>query len=219
VRDCDFCDEFVGKTRNAFAKRYGSDLRDRVLMGTDRFRVIPSLGQIAEGHLLIAPTNHYRAMADMPAEDIESLEVLCCVIRSILRNTYGQCILFEHGIRGGIAGGCGIDHAHMHAVPVTAEGVLNILTREFGGTRIDSLIEIGRELGQNSSYLFLEDASRERYVFPVCNLPSQYLRKLVAESIGKTDWDWRKSGYEAELVSAVGRLLPLFSPLTTAQGR
>lgn len=124
---------------------------------------------------------------------------------------------FEHGIRNSRSGGCGIDHAHMHALPVTANGVLNILTQEFGGTRIDSLVDIGQASGQNSSYLFLEDASRERYVFPVDNLPSQYMRKLVAESIGKSDWDWRNCGHEPALISTVQRLSPLFLQFASAR--
>jgi hypothetical protein len=138
-------------------------------------------------------------------------------VRSVLHDAYGQCVLFEHGIRSEGAGGCGIDHAHMHAVPVTAPGVLNILTREFDGRRIASLADIAGTLEKNSSYLFFEDASRERYVFPVENLPSQYMRKLVADSIGKREWNWRESGHELELISAVQRLSPLFSPITAAR--
>jgi diadenosine tetraphosphate (Ap4A) HIT family hydrolase len=212
VSDCDFCDEFVGETRNAFAKRYGDDLSDRVLIGTDRFRVVPSLGQIVEGHLLIVPMMHCRALADMPSEDINRLKDFCEQVRSTLRDVYGECVFFEHGIRSEGSGGCGIDHAHMHAVPVTADGVLAALTHEFGGSSIQSLSDIKNTLGTNSSYLFFENASAQRYVFPVKNLPSQYMRRLVAESIGKSDWDWRACGHEPELISTVKRLSPLFSP-------
>jgi len=217
VRECDFCNEFAGETRNAFAKRYGKSLPDRALMGTDRFRVVPSLGQIVEGHLLIAPVSHYRALADMSREDVNTLSDLCQMVRSTLQLVYGQCIFFEHGVRSALAGGCGIDHAHMHAVPVRAQGVLNVLTREYGGRPIYSLEEIKQELRPEQSYLYFEDYSAKRYVFPVDSLPSQYLRRLVAQSIGKSDWDWRACGHEPDLISAIQRLSPLFAVRAAAR--
>ena len=216
MSECDFCNEFAGEPRNAFASRYGSSLPDRVLMGIARFKVVPTLGQVVEGHLLIVPTDHYRALADMPSEHIKRLEDICQLLRSTLQDVYGQCVLFEHGVRSALAGGCGIDHAHMHVVPVLAEGVLNVLTQQLGGSQIQSLEEIRQELQEEQSYLFFEDAFVKRYVFPVQSLPSQYMRKLVAESIGKRDWDWRACGPESELVSTVHRLLPLLSPVTSA---
>ena len=154
-------------------------------------------------------------MCDLPDEHIEELENLCVYVRSTLKETYGACIFFEHGMRNSGSGGCGIDHAHMHAVPVTAEGMLKILRQKFGGSGINTLAEIEGDLDQNSSYLFFENSSAKRYVFPVSNLPSQYMRKLVAESIGKNDWDWRECGHEPELISTVQRLSSLISPVTT----
>ncbi len=216
MSECDFCNEFTSGLRNAFAKRYGSHLCDQILVRTDRFSILPSLGQIVEGHLLIIPLDHFCALADMPSDQIRIVDDLCKQVRSILCDAYGACVLFEHGIRGEGSGGCGIDHAHMHAVPVAADGVLDALTQEFGGSSIHSLSDIKNRLDINSSYLLFEDASTRRNVFPVDNLPSQYMRRLVAESIGKSDWDWRACGREPELISTVQRLSPLFSPAATA---
>jgi diadenosine tetraphosphate (Ap4A) HIT family hydrolase len=208
---CDFCDEFFDGHKNAFTLRYGAALPDRVIFATKRFRVIPSLGQITQGHLLVVPTEHLGALCDLPNEHFEELQNLCADVRSILRAAYGACIFFEHGIRGAGSGGCGIDHAHMHAVPAKADGVLDTLLERFNGRTINSLGEVEPSLGHNSSYLFFEDVSGQRYVFPVDNLPSQYMRKLVADSIGKIDWDWRECGREPELLSTLQQLPPLFS--------
>jgi diadenosine tetraphosphate (Ap4A) HIT family hydrolase len=212
LKECDFCDEFSSGRHNAYADRYGPQPAGRILLD-GCFRVLPTLGQIAEGHLLIVPVGHLCALADLTNEQSEHLERLCQQVRSILRGAYGACVFFEHGIRNAGSGGCGIDHAHMHAVPVTADGVLDILTQEFDGSRIGSLRDVKQSLSHNSSYLFFEHDSGERYVFPADNLPSQYLRKLVAGSIGKSDWDWRKCGYEPGLISTIQRLSPLFSPV------
>jgi diadenosine tetraphosphate (Ap4A) HIT family hydrolase len=213
---CDFCDEFDGGHRNAFASRYGHNLR-RGLFETEQFRVVPSLGQIVEGHVLVVPVSHVCALADLSSSELRALEVMRPRVRSVMGTAYSNCIFFEHGVRGEGAGGCGIDHAHMHAVPVAADGVLEKLQQEFGGNRVDSIQGIKYALPAGSSYLFFEDVNGDRFVFPVSNLPSQFLRKLVAESIGKSNWDWRACGYEPELISTIQRLSPLFSPLAASQ--
>src|SRR5207253_952486 len=59
---CDFCDEFAGGLRNAFAKLYGDLIQARTLVATKEFRVIPSLGQIVEGYLLVVPAKHYATL-------------------------------------------------------------------------------------------------------------------------------------------------------------
>ena len=211
MRECDFCDEFSSGKQNAYARVYGPHATSRVLVD-GFFRLLPTLGQITEGHLLISPAQHLCALADLADEQTQQLESLCLKVKSVLRRAYGACVFFEHGVRGVGSGGCGIDHAHMHAVPAEADGVLNILMERFNGGRVGSLGEVNRRVSRDSSYLFFEHVSGQRYVFPVDNLPSQYMRKLVADSIGKTDWDWRECGREPELVSTVRRLSPLLSP-------
>ena len=76
----------------------------------------------------------------------------------------------------------------------------------FEGTKINGIADINNVLPKNSSYLFFEDSPGERYVFPTPSIPSQYMRKVVAESIGKACWDWRQSGYEPELVATTQHL-------------
>jgi hypothetical protein len=148
----------------------------------------------------------------MPREAIEDLSALTAQVRSALQHCGRESVFFEHGIRSQSGGGCGVDHAHLHAVPVSAHGVLDILIREFGGCAIQGFTDIGGVVRQDTSYLFFEDSSANRYVFPVNKLPSQYMRKLIADSIAKPDWDWRNCGQEPELVSTLERLTPLLSP-------
>ena len=114
---CDFCDEFAGGCRNAFAVRYHGQITDRILCSTENFVVLPSLGQIAEGHLLILPRQHCLSLADIPHGNWGELERLSATVRRVLRSTYGTCVAFERGTRSG-GGGCGISHAHLHFVPV-----------------------------------------------------------------------------------------------------
>jgi diadenosine tetraphosphate (Ap4A) HIT family hydrolase len=216
LKTCDFCDEFSAGRNNAFILRYLPELLDRTILATGRFRVIPSVGQITQGHLLVVPIRHLCALADLSKEHNEELENICVEVRAILREEYGTCVFFEHGTRGAESGGCGIDHAHLHAVPVAADGVLDLLKREFRASKVSSFQHVKETIPADASYLFFDDAAGDRYVFPVANLPSQYMRKLVADSMGKTDWDWRECGREPELLSTLQQLTPLFSAAAIA---
>jgi diadenosine tetraphosphate (Ap4A) HIT family hydrolase len=215
---CDFCDEFSFGQQNAYASLYGPCANNRALLSDSLFRVVPTLGQLVEGHLLIVPSRHLTSMGDLMPDESDQLEAICDSVRWIQHEVYGQAIFFEHGIRGAGSGGCGIEHAHLHAVPVAGDGVLDILVRKFDGCAIHSLATIKETVKQESPYLFFEDSSAHRYVFSVTKIPSQYMRKLVADSIGKSDWDWRKCGQEPELITTLERLAPLFSPATIVTG-
>jgi diadenosine tetraphosphate (Ap4A) HIT family hydrolase len=209
--NCDFCNEFSGGEANAYAVRYGRHPTARTILDWGAFRVVPSLGQLTEGHLLILPSAHICAIADLPNEHFAQLEALRVQVRAALRTVYGSCIFFEHGIRGEGSGGCGIDHAHMHAVPAAADSVVSLLYSSFAGSPVQEFSDLNECVSQNSSYLFFESSLQQRHVFPVTRVASQYLRKLVADEIGNTNWDWRKTGYELELVHTMRRLAPMLS--------
>src|SRR5438105_13826524 len=81
---CDFCDEFSAGRENSFVRIYGPDLESRILFRSTDFAVVPSLGQIVEGYLLIVPTTHFTAMADLPAELQEELLRLSLRVSSVL---------------------------------------------------------------------------------------------------------------------------------------
>jgi len=94
LRHCDFCDEFSGGLENSFAARYQNTAPSRVILSTANFRVIPSLGQIIEGYLLIVPVSHYTAVSDMPTELTGELSELCSYVRTVLVKVYGPCVFF-----------------------------------------------------------------------------------------------------------------------------
>lgn len=207
VNTCDFCKEFSGNRDNAFHRCYGAELQDRTILATTSFRVIPSLGQLVEGHLLLVPELHYRALADMPFDLIIECCQLIDSVRHALDQAYGPCVLFEHGTRTHLGGGCGIEHAHLHAVPLDESAdPFRCLVRQFPCKRTSGLEGIKSDISPESSYLYCENARSDRAVFAVDYLPSQYMRRVLAETLGTSEWDWRACQREEKLISAVERL-------------
>src|SRR5207247_11042503 len=111
---CEFCNEVAGGNANSFAVHYANEVASRTILEQDDFRVLPSLGQIVPGYLLLVPNHHYRAFADMSLEKLKAAEVLKTSLTKQMRSLYGNLLFFEHGVRTSDSGGCGISHAHLH---------------------------------------------------------------------------------------------------------
>jgi diadenosine tetraphosphate (Ap4A) HIT family hydrolase len=202
---CEFCDEFAGRSANSFAAHYGHEVGSRTILEQDDFRVLPSLGQIVPGYLLILPNHHYRAFADMSLEELRAAEALKTYLSGQLRSTYGDYLFFEHGARMPDSGGCGISHAHLHAVPFPGEkDPVQELTQAFAFEEVSSLLDLKR-VQSEQSYLYYEAVRGHRYVLYPPFVPSQYIRRLLAEALGSEAWDWRQCGREERLLSTLAQ--------------
>ena len=214
VMACDFCDELSGKPANAFHAIYGGDLKSRILFQSETFAVIPSLGQIVEGYLLVLPSRHSRALGDLSAVDVNELAEISQRVGEILTKEYGPYVLFEHGTRFDGVGGCGIYHAHLHAAPLAPilgrSDPVSILKENFPYEEMTNLREINKRTAGLSCYLFYQDSEARGYLFKTGPLPSQYVRKLLAQALGEQVWNWRDVGREERLLATFQRLSHYF---------
>jgi len=208
---CDFCCELSGEKGSAFSRIYGGDPENRVLLRSEQFVVMPSLGQIVEGYLLLLPSRHFKALGDLPTSSVNELSRISRQTGEILAEEYGPYVLFEHGTRSESAGGCGIYHAHLHAAPLgTISDPVRALKATFPYEEFAELREIKDRTTGLSSYLFYRDLDGGLYIFDTGPLPSQYIRKLLADAIGEQVWDWRAAGREERLLATIHRLLGHF---------
>ena len=100
-----------------------------------------------------------------------------------LHSVYGDYLLFEHGTRHDNAGGCGIYHAHLHAVPfLHINDPLRQLKKAFRYDQIGGLLDL-KLLDEKASYLYYKDVAGKQYVFHTEHLPSQYMRRLLAQAL------------------------------------
>jgi diadenosine tetraphosphate (Ap4A) HIT family hydrolase len=209
--DCEFCNEFAGGSANSFAAHYAHELKSRTILEQHDFRVLPSLGQIVSGYLLLVPNHHYRSFADMSLEELKAAEVLKTSLTEQIRSLYGDLLFFEHGVRTSDSGGCGISHAHLHAVPFPNEkDPVEELARSFPFEEVSNLLELKR-VEPDRSYLYYESVRANKYVFYPPFIPSQYIRRLLAEALGTRAWDWRQCEKEERLLSTLTQVSQLLA--------
>ena len=205
---CVFClsrFETFGNTPD-FKRLVGSRAKTRLLYETKNFVVLPSLGQIVEGYLLIMPKGHYRSFALLDEELFEEAESVYSETETILRRTYTRPIFYEHGMGYSASGnGCCVDHAHIHAIPVSLS-LFACLQKEFKWNNIQKLGDLSRMV-RGSHYLFVQDSSQQKRVYYASNVKAQYIRHLVAEQLGTPDkGDWMLYPGVEELLATLRRM-------------
>lgn len=196
VQSCCFCKEFASPSDSEFSTIFGSASTNRLLAATDSFALLPSLGPITEGHLLLLPFSHMNSFAELKGMlGPQAIDAISGV-RNWLMERFGSVVIFEHGTpSGAMTGGCGITHAHIHFVPVGSSDIPLPADPGLSWQPLydaDYLDAIRIAGGATEGYLFFETISGERYFSLAPSTPSQFLRRHVANCLGGVPWNWRE---------------------------
>jgi len=178
LENCDFC---VANSDPAH------EVAKRTIIETENFRVFPTLGQITEGYLLIAPKEHYCCLGAMPDDRIDEFIELKEKTAEKIKKFYNPPIFIEHGVIGQT-----VLHAHMHAIPFPPE---KDLFEEYAKTfpkyrKLDSIRELKDVWTKEGVYLYYE-INTHKFAFFTHIVP-QYARIAAAKKLGVPERaNWR----------------------------
>lgn len=165
------------------------------LFESANFVAMPSLGSIVEGWMLIVPRNHFVSMGAFPVELSGEMRVLKSRVTEHLASRYGTLCAFEHGPgRVGRQVGCGVDHAHLHVVPVD----FDLVSASTPYLPPDVQWEYG-DVGacraafeQGHDYLYVEQPLGHGRIAVHEKFGSQIFRKAIAAHTGFPEqFNWR----------------------------
>jgi hypothetical protein len=156
---------------------------------------MPSLGSIVEGWMLIVPRIHFVSMGALPPELSEEMESLKSRVTQYLTSIYGDLCAFEHGPgRIGRQVGCGVDHAHLHVVPVA----FDLITAStpylppYVQWRDADLADCSAAFEHGQDYLYVEQPLGRGRIAVHDEFGSQVFRKAIAAQAGFPDqYNWR----------------------------
>jgi diadenosine tetraphosphate (Ap4A) HIT family hydrolase len=167
------------------------------LYETDNFAVIPSLGAIVEGWLLIIPKEHYISFGYLQSPQLfDELNQLISKIGDVVQKLYGEYIIFENGTScSNKLVGCGVDYAHIHIVP-TKHNLIKTIENEFkvhyDWKQIGNLSESIKYIDNGIPYLYYENQQRKSFITTNDNIPSQLFRKALAFNVDlPNEYDWK----------------------------
>lgn len=188
--------------------------KERILMETDNFYIMVSLGPIVEGYLLIVTKKHIGACLNIPEYILDEYMSLKEKVREILINIYGYCLFYEHGK---IGTSLTLDdshehcyHAHLHCIPVSCE-LNEIVNKEFAGNIYSNYYDCYKEMNSKKQYLYIEDNKIMTYI-PQGPIRKQYLRYVLASTLGYNErWDWVNNQNWNLIEQTINKLKPYFT--------
>lgn len=201
--NCKFCE--IGQ-KLASARPW-----DEVIAESPNYVVIPSVGGFVDGWVLIVPKRHCLSMAVNFAD--QELADLRQRTSRALKTEYHQSVwCFEHGAAfTGSQTGCGVDHAHLHLVPLACS-LSHVLLQNDAAKNWRQIR--ASDLGQFAAgreYLFYSsnssDFELDGYVGVAEKPVSQYFRRAIAEAVGRPAFYDYRDYPELERAAETGRRL------------
>jgi len=202
-RPCAICNELRAESDSRLSSALDdSRYTNAVLLATEHFAVIPSVGPLAVGHSLVVTRGHSsNVIADLDESELDELRCICdASCKKILAGKPGlKLFYFEHGSRSELRSTlCSTSHGHLHQLPLRERDIEAVL-RSVGGQKfeIGTFLDLSRILDTLEEYIlaFSLDADRNGslsgIVMDASRAPSQYLRKLIADQLGSSRWNWK----------------------------
>lgn len=179
---------------------------DRPIFATDNFVVVPSKGAFLVGWLMIVPTKHVLSIAGLTEAHSAELEELITQVSDKQRRGFASPTIFEHGACvSGTTFGCGIDHAHVHLVPLPASIDLRAHAESALGQAFHH-----EAVSTGHPYLRLRQPGSSTWLSlsPTGPLPRQFFRQVIWEALGRpsASYDYDEAPCEAEVTETIRML-------------
>jgi len=200
---CKICD--------ALKVRVGGEPWNEPLIETRNFVVIPSLGALVEGWVLVVPKEHCISLGALRAEFRGEAQEVEERTRAVLRQRYEKPIVaFEHGPSAENHGtGCGVDHAHLHLVPLACD--LLSFVEPFVPASLEWKACNWEDLEQahvhGLDYLYLRPDGKTALMAVCEDFGSQVFRKAVASFLCmESEFSWREFPQMERVAQTIGTL-------------
>lgn len=190
---CCFCRDLNRQDEPLLLQREG--FVNKICRDSEHFAVFPSLSPLCEGHSLVVPKYHVTNTHDSPRTHHIELVTFLQSVADDLAAALGNVVLFEHGVPPGHPGGCGVQHAHIHLLPAAPAVTRSIERRLRKELNVKVMPDFGSFLDEESvasPYLVFGGIRARVNVASTADVPSQFMRRLVAEAAGFEHWDWRE---------------------------
>lgn len=218
MEECTLCNEFNNKPENNYFEMYlkqplmkqNSQIKNRILYEEEDFVIIPTVGPLLKGHILICPKMHFLSFSQMNKELLNKAEKLKNKIRKVFKKTYNTgTAFFEHGMLSCESkGGACTSHAHLHCLATDVDVMDDFFKYSFNVRNINKFENIKTQTERNNAYLYYENQNETKVIMDSPIVESQFIRKLFAirlKEIHKAHW--RYSIYSPEIYEMI-KILP-----------
>lgn len=210
--NCPFCSELSTPKNSLYYIAIGqyAGLDSRVLLETENWYAIPTLGCLTVGYVLLVCKQHYLSLANLnDSLWDEMLELKEKVERIIWQELGMPCIAFEHGVTSqDYSGANSVDHIHLHILPFH-EKAWNLIPKKalpdtFQIIRGYSDLRRHWQSAFPNTYLLFQDIDRSIYYSDdIADAPSQLFRRYLAPLLNVDKWNWKEEYYKDNILQTI----------------
>lgn len=189
-KSCDICNEIKSSVSSRIYREYinkqykENNLNKRIIFDTDNFVIMPSVGPVAECHLLLIPKLHVHSFALLGQNLLNEAGSILKDVSEIIKNQYGSCIAFEHGvISDDFGGSSSCNHAHMHLISSGVNLIKYLINDGLMPKRIKNIEEL-HSINNQKPYFYYQDNCGDLWFMEDTVKQSQYVRILLAKLHG-----------------------------------
>lgn len=158
---------------------------NRPLFESDEYVVIPALGPLLPGHVMVVSKRHFASLASMGPGGIASYEKIFEELRRLWPEFMYDALEAEHGGVTSVKNGPCIMHTHVNIIP-GAGRFLKILDGKLPRLDIKDLSSIS---DVTTPYFYMR-ANGETVLYNGNQGQSQIVRRLILERLNQDDWNW-----------------------------
>lgn len=181
-------------------------------IGESRFFIaIPSQGSLVPGWVLILPRRTIISMVEMNEDERCDYQIFVREVLERLEANFGPVTMFEHGAsHTGSIMGCGVDHAHVHLVPLDfnlAKEAASDTSIGLTWCEITEKMNLAERVRPGQHYMTITIPTGRTFLSVGGAPTSQYLRKLIAARLDKgRRWDYNAHPYVDNVLETLVRL-------------
>lgn len=209
---CGFCEEYTDSRNSEYYRLLGHKIgiTSRIVYETKHWYVVPTLGCLVPGYILLVCKNHYLSTANLSKDLYCEFIELKKEMESIIYKQVGlPCICFEHGVTSELYSGANsVNHVHIHIVPYS-NSIWHDMSQKYNlnsfakVANYENLYTMWLEAKPKSYLLFQDTDSAIYYKDDASGFPSQFFRMCMASYLNVKQWDWKIEYYEENITKTI----------------
>ena len=177
-----------------------------ILDETDNFIVVPTLGSLVEGYILIVSKHHIYNMGELNNKEKEEYIDLINKYRELFNKIYGSYpIVFEHGTskKDITLTSSSVIHAHTHIVNHSFKNELEIINN----LNLEEIDKINN-IVSDKNYIFYISKSGKKYITYYYMNTSQLMRILMAKDLGyESKYNWKNDAFLDNIEKTIKKIM------------
>ena len=168
--------------------RAETPVHNKRLLETSQFIVLPSVGPLVPGHVMVVSKGHFASLASMGVDGIREYESVAGRLRGAPFLRDGNALETEHGSAEDDKAGACVIHTHVHWIPGMGQ-----FWGEFGEGLALRPEKCLQEVGvSGGAYIFARARGGQAF-FEARGLRSQTIRRILCDLVDRDDTDWMQA--------------------------